>query len=71
MKKEKIDPWSSDVPEDYKKIVKDFGLEKFDVRDFPEPNLLMRRGVVFAGRDLKRISHCIKEKKKFYIDAGK
>ena len=70
MAREIIDPWGSDLPEDYKKIMKNFGLEKFEVQDFPEPNLLMRRGIVFAGRDLKRISDCIKNKKKFYALTG-
>jgi tryptophanyl-tRNA synthetase len=70
MVKEVIDPWSSELPDDYKKKIKQFGLEKFDINDFPEPNLLMRRGIVFAGRDLKRISKSIKEKKKFYVLTG-
>ncbi len=30
----------------------------------------MRRGIVFAGRDLKIISKCIKEKKPFYVLTG-
>ena len=70
MAKEVIDPWSSDLPDDYMKKVKQFGLERFHIEDFPNPNLLMRRGIVFAGRDLKRISKCIKEKKKFYVLTG-
>ena len=70
MTKEIIDPWSSGLPEDYKKIIDKFGLDKFDIFDFPEPNLLMRRGIVFAGRDLRIISQSIKEKKKFYVLTG-
>lgn len=69
-KKELIDPWSADMPEDYLKVVKSFGLEKFSIGNFPSPNLLMRRGIVFAGRDLKRISDCIKNGKKFYCLTG-
>ncbi|MBW2968203.1 tryptophan--tRNA ligase, partial [Candidatus Woesearchaeota archaeon] len=65
-----IDPWGSELPEDYTKIVRDFGLEEFDVKAFPDANRLMRRGVVFAGRDLKRIAQCIKEKKPFYVLSG-
>ncbi len=70
MKKEFIDPWTSSMPEDYKQIVKKFGLRGFDVGDFPRPNVLMRRGFVFAGRDLKKISDCIKQKKPFYALTG-
>lgn len=65
-----IDPWGSELPEDYVKIVKDFGLEVFDEKLFPNPNRLMRRGVVFAGRDLKVIAKVIQEKKPFYALSG-
>lgn len=65
-----IDPWGSSLPSDYVKIVKDFGLESFDVGDFPNPSRAMRRGVIFAGRDLKVISDCIKNKKPFYALTG-
>jgi len=65
-----IDPYGSELIEDYKKIIKDFGLDSFNYKLFPKPNKLMRRGVVFAGRDLKLISRCIKEKKKFYVLSG-
>ncbi len=70
MKREFIDPWSSVLSEDYRNIIRKFGLEKFDLSDFPEPNLLIRRGFVFAGRDLKKISDCIKHKKRFYALTG-
>ena len=70
MKQKIIDPWSSGLLEDYEKIIKDFGLEIFDARLFPNPNRIMRRGIVFAGRDLKIISDAIKNKKKFYVLSG-
>jgi tryptophanyl-tRNA synthetase len=65
-----IDPWGSGLLEDYEKIIKDFGLEAFNPDIFPEPNRIMRRGVVFAGRDLNVISEAIKNKKKFYVLSG-
>ena len=65
-----IDPYGGELVEDYAKAIKDFGLEKFKPELFPEPNKLMRRGVVFAGRDLKIITKCIKEKKPFYALSG-
>src|SRR3989344_2914834 len=70
MKQKIIDPWGSELLEDYGKIVKDFGLDIFDVKLSLEPNRLMRRGVVFAGRDLKIISDAIKNKKKYYVLSG-
>ena len=65
-----IDPYGSGLVEDYTKIIKDFGLDSFDTKMFPEPNRLMRRGVVFAGRDMKQIAKAIKEKKPFYVLSG-
>ena len=56
MKHKIIDPWGSGLLEDYEKIIKDFGLDIFDSKLFPQPNRIMRRGVVFAGRNLKIIS---------------
>mgnify|MGYP006286687487 CR=1 FL=1 len=65
-----IDPYSSELVEDYSKLIKDFGMEHFDASMFPEPNRLMRRGIVFGGRDLKRIADCIRQKKPFYVLSG-
>jgi len=65
-----IDPWGSTLPSDYTKIMKDFGLEQFSKNMFPKPNRAMRREVIFAGRDLKIISDCIKNKKPFYALTG-
>ena len=65
-----IDPWGSGLLEDYGKIIDDFGLEHFDSKLFPKANRLMRRNVVFAGRDLKIISDAIKNNKKHYVLSG-
>jgi len=65
-----IDPWGSELVEDYEKIVKDFGLEVFDPKLFPKPNRIMRRKVVFAGRDLKQIAKAIKNNRRYYVLSG-
>ena len=70
MKQKIIDPWGYGLLEDYEKIIKDFGLEIFDDKLFPKPDRIMRRNVVFAGRDLKIISDAIKNKKKYYVLSG-
>ena len=70
MKHKIIDPWGSELLEDYEKTVKDFGLEIFHSKDFPEPNRLMRRNVVFAGRGMKIISDAIKHRRKYYVLSG-
>jgi tryptophanyl-tRNA synthetase len=69
-KKRFIDPWGTALPEDYNSLIADFGLEPFNLSLFPKPNKLMRRGVVFAGRDLKIIADCIKNKRDFYVLSG-
>jgi len=66
----RIDPWGSVLVEDYERIIEQFGLEHFDQKIFPDPNRLMRRGIVFAGRDLQRIATCIEEKKPYYVLTG-
>ncbi|MBI2144538.1 tryptophan--tRNA ligase [Candidatus Woesearchaeota archaeon] len=67
-----IDPWGSVLVEDYTKLIKDFGLEHFShyLELFPSPSRLMRRGVVFAGRDVKRVADAIKKKEDFYVLSG-
>jgi tryptophanyl-tRNA synthetase len=70
MPSEQIDPWGDTLIEDYKQTAQHFGLEIFDEKLFPNPNRLMRRGIVFAGRDLKRISESIKTRKPFYVLSG-
>jgi len=65
-----IDPWGSELAEDYEKIIKQFGLEEFNPKLFPNSNRIMRRGVAFAGRGLKPISDAIKKKQKFYVLTG-
>lgn len=66
----KMDPWGSEIFEDYDVIIKKFGLEPFNLDKFPNPNRIMRRGIVIAGRDLEIISNNIKENKKFYVLSG-
>ena len=65
-----IDPYGSELVEDYTRIIKDFGLDSFNLKDYPDPNRLMRRGVVFAERDTKMVLKAMKEKKPFYVLSG-
>ncbi len=69
-KQRMIDPYGSELVEDYEKLITDFHLEHFDASLFPEPNRLMRRGIVFSGIDQQVISDCIKRKKPFYVLSG-
>lgn len=65
-----VDPWGSVLIEDYGRLLTEFGLDPFSQSIFPNPNRLMRRGVVFAGKDLDLIVECIKKKKPFYALTG-
>src|SRR3989338_1898628 len=65
-----IDPYGSELIEDYTKLITDFHLEKFDPSLFPAPNRLMRRGVVFSGIGQRVISDAIRQKKPFYVLSG-
>lgn len=68
--KKYIDPYGSDLVEDYEKLILNFGIEQFKSDLFPNQNRLMRRGIIFGGRDQKIISDCIKNKKPFYVLSG-
>ncbi|MFH1133208.1 MAG: tryptophan--tRNA ligase [Nanoarchaeota archaeon] len=63
-----IDPYAADLA-DYEKVVQEFGLEPYSGQ-LPEPNRLMRRGTVFAARDLGFIARAIKERRPFYALSG-
>ncbi|MFH1642444.1 MAG: tryptophan--tRNA ligase [Nanoarchaeota archaeon] len=65
-----IDPYGSELVEDYAKIVRDFGLTGFDPKNYPDANRLMRRGTVFAERDMKLVIQAINEHKPFYVLSG-
>ncbi|MFA6064568.1 MAG: tryptophan--tRNA ligase [archaeon] len=65
-----VDPWGSDLVEDYTRLQKEFGMSEFDKTMFPEPNLQMRRGVNFGIQDAEAIATAIKNKKPFYVLSG-
>ncbi len=65
-----IDPYGSELVEDYVKIIREFGLDRFSLRGYPNPNMLMRRGVIFAERDMGAVKKAIREKEPFYVLSG-
>ena len=65
-----IDPYGSELVEDYTKIIKDFGLDSFNLNDYPDPNRLMKRGVVFSSRGMDLVLKAMREKKPFYVLSG-
>src|SRR3989339_363309 len=65
-----IDPYGSELIADYQKLITDFGLEPFPANAFPNPNRLMRRNIIFAGRGLDAIAKAIREHKPYYVLTG-
>ena len=72
MKKDGVfNPWEVKGDIDYKKLVKEFGISPME--DLPPlftKNLLFRRKIVFAHRDIQRIILAIKDKKPFVMMTG-
>ncbi len=52
----RIDPWSSEQSTDYDRITNQFGLDSIELSKIPNPNILHRRGIIFAHRDLDIIN---------------
>ena len=65
-----VDPWGSNLIENYERLIKEFGLQVFNPNPLPDPNRLMRRRIVFGAQDMKPIETCIKKKKPFYTLSG-
>ncbi len=71
MKKDVFNPWEVEGDINYKKLVEKFGISP--MKELPKifsENVLFRRGVVFANRDIGRILNAIKEKKPFVMMTG-
>lgn len=72
MKKSKtiVNPWEIKGDIDYKKLVKKFGVSPLkNIKEF-EKEILFRRKIIFAHRDIQRILDSIKNKKKFVMMTG-
>ncbi len=71
MVKEVFNPWNVSGEVNYAKLVKEFGLEP--LKDLPgifQDEVLFRRKIIFAHRDIQRILEVVKSKKKFVMMSG-
>lgn len=71
MVKKVFNPWEVKGDINYGKLVKDFGIEP--LKDLPEElkeNVLFRRGIIFAHRDIPRILGAVGNKKPFVMMTG-
>ena len=66
-----VNPWEVKGEIDYGRLVKEFGINI--LKELPtvfNENVLFRRKIVFAHRDIQRILEAIKNKKKFVMMTG-
>ena len=66
----RIDPWSSQQSTDYERIRDNFGLSDIEISKIPNPNLLHRRGIIFAHRGLDTILNRINHGDDFGVLTG-
>ena len=66
-----IDPWAS-FSLDYDKLVNKFGIGKISeiIGDIKNPQLLMKRGVIFGHREFNEINNLINQNKDFAVVTG-
>jgi len=71
-KKTMLDPWGTTVIEDYDRLYEEFGIQPFKplLPKMPNPNLVMRRGVIFGHRDFERVLGAMKRKEPFAVMSG-
>jgi tryptophanyl-tRNA synthetase len=75
MEKEKekmsVTPWEVSGDIDYDKLIREFGVSPLkDMPDVFNKNVLFRRKIIFAHRDIQRILEAIKNKKHFAMMTG-
>lgn len=71
MTKQVFNPWEISGDINYNKLVKEFGIQPLkNLPDIFNKNVLFRRGIVFAHRDIQRILDAIKNKKPFIMMTG-
>ncbi|MBT4870023.1 MAG: tryptophan--tRNA ligase [Candidatus Diapherotrites archaeon] len=65
-----VDPWGKSLVQDYSRLIKEFGMQPFDIEIMPSPSIQMKRGIIFGGQDLSVIAEAMKKKKPFYCLTG-
>ncbi len=68
----KLDPWGAAIPENYARIMQEFGISPMDkiLPSIPDPSPLMQRKIIFGHRDFDRILNAIKRGDKFAAMTG-
>ncbi len=67
---DRLDPWASRQFADYDRLIRQFGIDRFDPAGLPSPSKLFRRGVVFGQRGFDYITKAIQDKRPFGVLTG-
>ncbi len=71
MKKGVVNPWEVKGDVDYRKLMEEFGISPLkELPDVFNKEILFRRKIVFAHRDIQKILEAAKNKKKFVVMTG-
>ena len=71
MKKPIFNPWEIKGEIDYNKLIKEFGISPLStLPDVFNKELLFRRKIIFAHRDIQRILEAKRDNKKFVMMTG-
>lgn len=67
-----ISPWAAEIPEDYERLMKEFGIRSFSeiLPRISNPHRLMRRGVIFGHRDFERILEAMERGQPYAVMTG-
>ncbi|MBM4249151.1 MAG: tryptophan--tRNA ligase [Euryarchaeota archaeon] len=66
----RIDPWATARVADYDRLLKEFGIDRFDSSKLPNPQRLFRRGIVFGARGFDLIQGAIDARRSFAVLTG-
>lgn len=70
-KREKVTPWEVSGKVNYDKLIQEFGVSPLKILpDLFNKNVLFRRKIIFAHRDIQRVLEAIKNKKPFVMMTG-
>ncbi len=67
-----INPFGASTIKDYDKILKEFGVPRFNevLARMPDPLITMKRGIIFGHRDLNPVIKAMKDGSKFAVMSG-
>ncbi len=67
-----MQPWGAEVPEDYGRLMEEFGIRSFSelLPRIPSPHKLMRRGIIFGHRDFESILEAMERGQPYAVMTG-